>query len=113
MTCLKSLKVQVRGHGLRLEVISDYLGLPESMSTSTVKWINPLKAFEGLNPDRQLDIFVFSAHQQPHWGLLLLWVWLNAVLGCERKSAGSRGAEPCHPVVTGHTCLLFPENIKS
>lgn len=34
-------------------------------------------------------------------------------LGCERKSAGSRGIEPCHPVVTGHTCLLFPESVKS
>lgn len=38
---------------------------------------------------------------------MLLWVWLNMEQGCERKSVGSRGVEPCHPVVGGHTCLLF------
>lgn len=42
---------------------------------------------------------------------MLFWVWLNVEMGCERKSVGSRGVEPCHPVVTGHTCL-FPESVK-
>lgn len=26
---------------------------------------------------------------------------------------GARGVEPCHPVVTGHTYLLFPECVKN
>lgn len=28
-------------------------------------------------------------------------------MGCERKPVGGRGVEPCHPVVTSHTCPLF------
>lgn len=43
---------------------------------------------------------------------LLLWEWLNVEVGCERKSVGSRGVEPCHPVVTSHTCPLFTSEYK-
>lgn len=32
-----------------------------------------------------------------------LWVCPNVEMGCERKSVGSRGVEPSHPVVTSHT----------
>lgn len=34
------------------------------------------------------------------------WVCPNVEIGCERKSVGSGGVEPRHPVVTGHTCPL-------
>lgn len=49
MSRLKSPEVKVIGHGLGSEVISNSLGLTvaERMSSSTVKWINPVKVFRG------------------------------------------------------------------
>lgn len=40
-------------------------------------------------------------------------MWLNPELACERKSVGSGGVEPCHPVVSGHTCLLVVKIVKN
>lgn len=114
MSCLKRPGHKVKGHRLGSEVISHCLEFNHyclsryvPLQLNGLTWLM-LKQRANLYQHPRSH-FCVHVYWQRLWDSehIQLWVCPNVEMGCERKSVGSRGVEPSHPVVTSHTSPQF------
>lgn len=113
MSHLKHPGQKVKSHRFGSEVISHCLEFNYyclGTCTSTAAWISLVNVCRGGKQRANLyqhphSHFCVHVYWQRLWDSyqIQLWVCPKVEMGCERKSVGSRGVEPSHPVVTSHT----------